>query len=210
LASRRDRPSRVSTEPQPAPVTARPPQPESSGAARDGREAFPSASRGPDDPSATAPMAPLEEEREAAGAEPTTETAAPGPAARHVSVRNPTRRLKQRLKRIAPLSVIKLSLFYYLIFLAVWLGIVAVLYSLIDGLGLFDLIHNVGKGLEIGALKKLDVSLGVVEKWAFIVGLVMVLLGSIVNGFLALLYNLGADLTGGLEVTIVERETYRR
>lgn len=125
-------------------------------------------------------------------------------------MRNPTRRLRQRLKRVAPFSVIKLSLFYYLIFLAVWLGIVAVLYSLVDALGVFDLIRNVGKGMEIGALAKLDISLGLVEKWAFIVGLVMVLLGSIVNGFLAVLYNLGADLTGGLEVTIVERETYRR
>lgn len=118
--------------------------------------------------------------------------------------------MRQRLKRVAPFSVIKLSLFYYLIFLAVWLGIVAVLYSLVDALGVFDLIRNVGKGMEIGALAKLDISLGLVEKWAFIVGLVMVLLGSIVNGFLAVLYNLGADLTGGLEVTIVERETYRR
>ena len=50
------------------------------------------------------------------------------------------------------------------------------------------------------------ITLWVVEKWALLVGLIFVVIGSLINVMLALLYNAGADLVGGLEVTFVDRD----
>jgi hypothetical protein len=46
-----------------------------------------------------------------------------------------------------------------------------------------------------------------VEKWAFLVGITFALITTLVNVFLAFLYNVAADLIGGLELTFVERDT---
>jgi hypothetical protein len=120
-------------------------------------------------------------------------------------VRPSVRRVKRTVKRVDPLSVLKLSLFYYACFLIVWLGFVAVLYWIVQSMGLFEVIESVSKGfaLEWG---KINISLWLVERWAFLIGLGLVVAGSIVNAFLAFLYNVGSDLVGGLEVTFVERD----
>jgi Transmembrane domain of unknown function (DUF3566) len=98
-----------------------------------------------------------------------------------------------------------LSLFYYACFLIVWLGFVAIVFWVVQSMGLFDVIESVSKGfaLEWG---KIDISLWLVERWAFIIGLVLVLIGSVINAILAFLYNVGSDLVGGVEVTFVERD----
>jgi hypothetical protein len=120
-------------------------------------------------------------------------------------VRPAARRVKRTIRRVDPLSVLKLSLFYYACFLIVWLGFVAIVFWVVQSMGLFDVIESVSKGfaLEWG---KIDISLWLVERWAFIIGLVLVLIGSIINAILAFLYNVGSDLVGGVEVTFVERD----
>lgn len=121
-------------------------------------------------------------------------------------VRSAARRVKRTVKRVDPLSVLKLSLFYYACFLIVWLGLVAILYWVVQSMGLFEVIESVSDGfaLEWG---KIEVSLWLVERWAFLIGLALVVVGSIINAFLAFLYNVGSDLVGGVEVTFVERDT---
>jgi Transmembrane domain of unknown function (DUF3566) len=120
-------------------------------------------------------------------------------------VRPAARRVKRTIRRVDPLSVLKLSLFYYACFLIVWLGFVAVLFWVVQSMGLFDVIESVSEGfaLEWG---KIDISLWLVERWAFVIGLVLVLLGALINAFLAFLYNVGSDLVGGVDVTFVERD----
>jgi hypothetical protein len=120
-------------------------------------------------------------------------------------VRPAARRVKRTIRRVDPLSVLKLSLFYYACFLVVWLGFVAVVFWVIQSMGLFDVIESVSKGfaLEWG---KIDISLWLVERWAFLIGLVLVVIGSVINAILAFLYNVGSDLVGGVEVTFVERD----
>jgi preprotein translocase subunit SecF len=51
-----------------------------------------------------------------------------------------------------------------------------------------------------------DISLMFVERWAFFIGIMLVIAGSLINGFLAFLYNVGSDLVGGLEMTFSERD----
>jgi Transmembrane domain of unknown function (DUF3566) len=115
------------------------------------------------------------------------------------------RRVKRTLKRVGPFSVFKLSLFYYSCFLILWLGFVAVVFWIVQSMGLFDAVEEFSKGfaLEWG---KIDISLWLVEKWALYIGLALCLLGSLINAFLAFLYNLASDLVGGLELTFVERD----
>jgi hypothetical protein len=125
---------------------------------------------------------------------------------RRVPKSRPTvRRVRRTLKRVSPLSVLKLSLFYYTIFLFVWLGFVAVVFWMVQSTGAFDAWNEVSD-IFFKQWKDVEITLSLVEKWALFIGIVGVIVGSIINAFLAFLYNLGADILGGLEVTFVERD----
>jgi hypothetical protein len=76
---------------------------------------------------------------------------------------------------------------------------------LIDAAGFFDAAEDLGQGLVLW--DEVNITLGLVEKWAFFVGLLMAVVGTLFNTLLALLYNLASDLLGGLELTFVERES---
>lgn len=104
-----------------------------------------------------------------------------------------------------PFSVLKLSGFFYALFVMVWLIVVAILYSLVDSMGLFDAAEDLGKGLVLW--EEVNITLGLVERWALLIGLVFGVIGTLVNTLLAVLYNVAADLLGGLELTFVERDS---
>ncbi|MGI8775119.1 MAG: DUF3566 domain-containing protein [Actinomycetota bacterium] len=112
--------------------------------------------------------------------------------------------MKRRLRHIDPLSVLKVSLVFYLVFLVLWLVAVALFYSFLESLGLFEAAESLGQSLVLW--EAVDISLGLVERWAFLIGLTMVVVGAIVNVLLAFLYNVIADLIGGIDLTFVERE----
>lgn len=118
--------------------------------------------------------------------------------------RPPTRRVKRTIKHVDPLGVLKVSLIMYTLFLGLWLVFVAIVYSFLDSLGLFSAIEDFGRESTIwtGAV----ISLGTVEKYAFILGLVVMVLALLANVFISFLYNIIADLVGGVEVTFVERD----
>lgn len=120
--------------------------------------------------------------------------------------RVPSRRVRRTIKKVDPLSVLKLSAFFYAVLLLVWLVVVAILYRFVDGLGVFNLVNDLGRGFAIKDWESMQITLGRVERWAFVVGLVTAILASIVNMVLAMLYNIAADLFGGLELTFVERD----
>jgi hypothetical protein len=116
------------------------------------------------------------------------------------------RRVKRTLKRVSPIAVFKLSLFYYFLFLFVWLAFVAVVYWFLETTGVFSTFEEVQKGFVIEEWKNVEFSLALFEKWALLIGIGFVLLGSLINAFLAFLYNLAADIFGGLDMTFVERD----
>ncbi|HEX2295707.1 MAG TPA: DUF3566 domain-containing protein [Actinomycetota bacterium] len=130
----------------------------------------------------------------------------PPPASRTRRRRVPVRRVKRQLKHIDPLTVLKLSGFYWAVFMIVWLVLVAILYSIVEAAGFFNMLEEVNDGFALG-WGKLDITLGLVEKWAFLIGITFALVTTLVNVFLAFLYNVAADLIGGLELTFVERDT---
>jgi hypothetical protein len=119
-------------------------------------------------------------------------------------LRGAPRRVKRTLKHIDPVSVLKVSFFFYGIFLVVWLFVVAILYWFIRSLGFFDLVNGVGEGMQLW--DEVTVTLWLVEKWAFFIGVIMVIIGAIANLVLAFLYNVASDVVGGVQMTFVERD----
>ena len=134
------------------------------------------------------------------GMEPTSST-------RRRRYRPAARRVKRALRHVDPISVLKLSLIFYACLLVVVLVLVAIVYSWLDGMGLFDAIEDIARGSEfLNKGESLGVTLWAVERWAFLIGLALGLVASLTNVVLAVLYNAAADLVGGLGMTFVERD----
>jgi ABC-type phosphate transport system permease subunit len=112
--------------------------------------------------------------------------------------------VQRTLRRVDVWSVFKLSIFYYTCFIVLWLGVVAILYQLLASAGLFDALQKFGKAMVLW--KNVDITLGYVEKWALLLGIVFLVLGSLINALIAFLYNVAADTVGGIELTFIEKE----
>lgn len=130
--------------------------------------------------------------------------ARPPGSRKNVRRRPGLRRVKRTVRHVDPFSVLKLSLFFYACFLVLWLIFVAIVYSVLNSMGLFDAIEKFGRGLVLW--EEVNITLGFVERWALLVGFVFGVVASLINVVLSVLYNVGADLFGGLELTFVERD----
>jgi hypothetical protein len=116
------------------------------------------------------------------------------------------RRLKRTLRHVDPVSVLKLSLFFYACFLVLWLIFVAIVFSMLNSMGLFEQLEDILGPNGFVIANDFSITLMSVEKWAFLIGLTMAVLGSIINMFLAFLFNVAADTVGGVEMTFAERD----
>lgn len=145
---------------------------------------------------------------------PPTQAAPTAPAARtrrEAPSKRPRRRQVRRVRRVLrhvdPMSVLKLSLLYYSCFLVVWLVVVAILYAVVNSLGVFDAIDDLADAFVLSWDS--EITLFLVERWALVIGLLFLIGASLLNLFLAFLYNVVADYTGGIEMTFVERDADR-
>lgn len=119
------------------------------------------------------------------------------------------RRVRRTVRHVDPISVFKLSVFYYGCFVVLWLIFVAVAYWFVDSLGVFTAITDFLRSRQLRLLTKnqdLGLTLFFFEKWALLIGVTLAVIAVLVNTFLSFLYNLAADTVGGLEITFVERE----
>ena len=150
--------------------------------------------------------APLPSERAAAASTEVIPHSRPEPAARgRAGGRRPgVKRLKRTLRHVDPVSILKLSLFFYTCFLVLWLIVVAIIYSMLNSMGLFDTVEELLDAFAVNWDS--NITLFLVERWAFLIGLTLVVIGALVNVFLAFLYNVAADTVGGVEMTFAERE----
>ena len=114
----------------------------------------------------------------------------------------PPRRTKVVVKKVGPWSVLRFSLlFYFCLMVAVWVGLIIV-YNFLGAIGFLDSIEKWMRDLEF---RGWEFHSGWIFTRLFMIGLVMVVFGSLVNLFAAFLYNLISDFVGGIELTLTER-----
>ncbi|MGW5050867.1 DUF3566 domain-containing protein [Actinokineospora sp. NPDC004072] len=119
------------------------------------------------------------------------------------------RRANLQIKRFDPWSVLKLSLVLGVALFFVWLVAVGALYAVLDGMGVWDKVNGISDELlnanTAGTGDPL-ISAGRVFGIAAIIGAINIVLFSALATVGAFVYNVSADLAGGLEVTLAERE----
>jgi hypothetical protein len=131
-----------------------------------------------------------------------------GPSAQSRSVRVP-RRTSLQLQRLEPWSVLKLSLVLSVAGFLVWMVAVGVLYGVLAGMGVWDQINGTYSDLTSVNNPQLQgnaelISGGRVFGASLVIGLVNIVLLTALATVGSLVYNIAADLVGGVEVTLSE------
>lgn len=122
-------------------------------------------------------------------------------------VRRPTaRKVRVVIRRINPWSVLKMSLlFYFCLMLVVLVGL-GILYGVLDSLGILDTTEELLSELGFGeGTTGFEFNAGYIFRTLLLIGLISTGLWAALTVFVAFLYNLIADLVGGIEVTLTER-----
>ncbi|MEV3921374.1 DUF3566 domain-containing protein [Actinomadura coerulea] len=138
---------------------------------------------------------------------------APANAASKSAPGKPARKAQLQLARLEPWSVMKFSFVMSLVCFVVLLVAVVVLYVILSGLGVFDAISDTVNSLT----KEQGETTGSVDAgswfsfvrvfgYTVLVGALNVLLITALSTVGSVIYNLAADLVGGVEVTLKEAE----
>jgi hypothetical protein len=128
------------------------------------------------------------------------------------------RRTRVEVRRVGPLSVLKFSLiFYFCVFLVIYLAL-AIIWAILSASGVIESLEELlgtifpsGKGLSptqqvsTGRPQPIAIDTGQVFTWLFFAGCVGVAVWSLINVFVAVMYNLISDIVGGVEVTLADR-----
>jgi transmembrane protein DUF3566 len=132
--------------------------------------------------------------------------------------RRGVRRTRVEVRRVGPLSVLKFSLiFYFCVFLVIYLAL-AIIWAILSASEVIDSLEKLlgtifpsGSGLSptkqisTGRPQPIAIETGQVFTWLFFAGCVGVAVWSLINVFVAVMYNLISDIVGGVEVTLADR-----
>ena len=116
------------------------------------------------------------------------------------------RRARLTLSHVNVYSVFKLSCVLAIALFFVWLIMVGVLYGILDVSGVFDRINQAVHQISGDGKTNNVVTGSLVGGFAIIIGVVYIVLFIALSTIGAMVYNLCADLVGGAEVTLSERE----
>jgi Transmembrane domain of unknown function (DUF3566) len=132
----------------------------------------------------------------------------PGSAPLSRNRARPPRQASFQLKRLDPWSVLKLALVLAVVLFLIWLVAVGVLYGVLDGIGVWDRLNGTYADLVSGEAPSGSplISAGRVFGIAAVVGAINSLLFAVAVTVGAFVYNVSADLVGGIEVTLSERD----
>ena len=125
------------------------------------------------------------------------------------SARNrPPRQALLQLKRLDPWSVLKMALALAVVLFLVWMVAAGVLYGVLGGMGVWDRLNGTYADLVSGQAQNSAslISAGRVFLLAAVVGAINSLLCAVAMTIGAFVYNVAADLVGGIEVTLSERD----
>ena len=128
------------------------------------------------------------------------------PARRVRSERTP-RRARLQVRHFNVWTVFKFSVVLAVALFFVWMIVVAVVYGLLDHLKVIDKINKTVQTIENNSSDTSQaVTPRVVFTSAFLIGLVDIVLFIVLTTIGSVVYNLCADLVGGIEVTLAERD----
>jgi hypothetical protein len=119
--------------------------------------------------------------------------------------RRPGRKARLTVKRIDPWSTLKFSFVLAVAMFFVWLVAIGVLYGVLDGMGVFDQINGLYDEVSGNGANSLF-SPGLVLGTAAIIGVINIVLFTALATIGSFVYNICADLVGGIEVTLAERD----
>lgn len=184
--------------------------------------AAPAASWGSSDPAPTTPTWTSQQTQQGAADAPTASVPlvtddppapatpnapTPPPAANrspHTNRARAPRRARLQLRHVNPWTVLKFSCVLAIALFFVWLIVIGVLFGVLDGAGVIDKINHAYTTIQ-GGDSKAPVSAGVVFGGAAIIGVVNIVLFIALSTVGSVVYNLCADLVGGIEITLSER-----
>jgi hypothetical protein len=112
------------------------------------------------------------------------------------------RRARLVLRRLDPWSVLKFSVLFYLCLMLINLLIFAAIWFVLVNMRVFDEISKFAGNFNL----EVAFPAGTVFRYYILIGLTGVVVWSVVTVLLTLLFNLVNDITGGIEVTLAERE----
>lgn len=114
------------------------------------------------------------------------------------------RRAHLRVSRVNPWSVTKFGFVVALVCFIVLFVAVAVLYGILSLLGVFDAVNSAVSMIVDGNVEWFTAPK--VLGYSAFLGAINVILVTLLAAVGTFIYNLGADLVGGIEVTLTERE----
>jgi hypothetical protein len=115
------------------------------------------------------------------------------------------------VRKVAPLSVLKFSLLFYTCLMLIVFFAMVIVYGVLSAAGAIDSLEKVlgyvfGTGTtSTSGAEPLEIDGRALFAWGLFGGLVLAVIWSLINVFIALLYNLISDIVGGVEVTLAER-----
>ncbi|MFB9658748.1 DUF3566 domain-containing protein [Glycomyces mayteni] len=122
------------------------------------------------------------------------------------------RRARLRLKRIDPWSVMKFAFAVSIVLFIVMVVATTVLYIALDAMGVFDTVNDMlqmlmgGSGDTAAAAEDFRITAKGVIGAAALLGVVNMVLFTALATLGSFIYNVCADLVGGVEVTLAERD----
>jgi hypothetical protein len=126
-------------------------------------------------------------------------------AARRGEERTAARRTKVVIRRVDPWSVLKFSLLFYFCLMLVFLFALLLLYWLLGVTGVLDSAARVLSDVGFGGEAGFEFHGYWIFSRLFLIGLAGVIVWSLVNVLISVLYNLISDVVGGIQVTLADR-----
>jgi hypothetical protein len=120
------------------------------------------------------------------------------------------RRARLQLRHIDTWSAFKISLVLSIALFFIWMVAIAILYGVLSALGVFntlnDLFGQLGSASGTSKAASDVISGGIVFGGAAVIGAINIILMTALCTVGTFIYNMCADLVGGLEVTLSERD----
>lgn len=114
------------------------------------------------------------------------------------------RRARLMLRHIDPLSTLKFTLVLTIALFVVWMVAVGVLYGVLNGMGVFDKINNTIN--DVNGSNSDVITAQIVFGAAAVIGAINIVLFTALATVGSFIYNLCADMVGGLELTLAEHD----